>query len=188
MDRAALIRDEIAKWSADFDYLLGLFCQVLEEDRAADVAEFIRRRFAPAAAAAPADVLQASPVQCCQALSIAFQLLNIVEENTANQVRRRPEGPRRENEPGLWRYNLADLASRGYSEGEVRAALDRVSCEAVLTAHPTEAKRATVLEHHRAMYLLLVERENRMFTDIEFAIFERRMKAAIERLWRTGEI
>ena len=154
MDRAALIRDEIAKWSADFDYLLGLFCQVLEEDRAADVAEFIRRRFAPSAAAPPADG-EASPVQCCQALSIAFQLLTIVEENTANQVRRRPERPRRENEPGLWRYNLTDIASRGYSEAEVRAALDQISCEAVLTAHPTEAKRSTVLEHHRAMYLLL---------------------------------
>lgn len=82
----------------------------------------------------------------------------------------------------------ADLAARGFTEDQVRAALETVACEAVLTAHPTEAKRATVLEHHRAIYLLLLERESRAFTEIEFDIFEERMKATIERLWRTGEI
>ena len=45
-----------------------------------------------------------------------------------------------------------------------------------------------MLEHHRAIYLLLVERDNRRFTEVEAAIFRRRLKAALERLWRTGEI
>ncbi|RPI19805.1 MAG: phosphoenolpyruvate carboxylase, partial [Acidobacteriales bacterium] len=125
----------------------------------------------------------------CQAFSIVFQLLNIVEENTANQVRRGSEHPsRRESEPGSWLYNLQDLRQRGFDESAVRQALERMSVEPVLTAHPTEAKRATVLEHHRAIYLLLVERDSRLFTDVELAIFRRRLKAALERLWRTGEI
>ena len=125
----------------------------------------------------------------CQALSIVFQLLDVVEENTSNQVRRRADDPRRrEGEPGFWLWNLNDLRQRGFSEEEVRQAMRGVSAEPVLTAHPTEAKRATVLEHHRTLYLLLVERDNRHFTEVELAIFERRMKAALERLWRTGEI
>ncbi len=118
-----------------------------------------------------------------------FQLLDVVEENTSNQVRRRADDPRRrEGEPGFWLWNLNDLRQRGFSEEEVRQAMRGVSAEPVLTAHPTEAKRATVLEHHRTLYLLLVERDNRNFTEVELAIFERRMKAALERLWRTGEI
>ena len=187
MDQIGSLREEFAKWSGDFDNLCGLFCRVLEENEAGDVAAFIRRCFGGSSAEPDRDVV-ATPIQLCQALSIAFQLLTIVEENTANQMRRRAETPQGESEPGLWLYNLADLAARGFTEDQVRAALETVACEAVLTAHPTEAKRATVLEHHRAIYLLLLERESRAFTEIEFDIFEERMKAAIERLWRTGEI
>ena len=39
--------------------------------------------------------------------------------------------------------------------------------ELVLTAHPTEAKRTIVLEHHRSLYLLLVKRENQVWTPNE---------------------
>lgn len=124
-----------------------------------------------------------------QALSIVFQLLDIVEENTANQTRRRAEDPRRgESEPGLWLYYLNELRQRGFSEDQIRAFLPSVRVEPVLTAHPTEAKRATVLEHHRSIYLLLVERDKAHFTDLELALFNRRLRAALERLWRTGEI
>jgi phosphoenolpyruvate carboxylase len=129
-----------------------LFCRVLEENKAGDVAAFIRRCFG-GSSAEPDREFVGSPIQLCQALSIAFQLLTIVEENTANQMRRRAETPQRQSEPGLWLYNLADLAAHGFTEGQVRAALETVACEAVLTAHPTEVKRATVLEHHRAIYI-----------------------------------
>lgn len=187
MDQTGSLREEFAKWSGDFQYLCGLFCRVLQENEAGDVAAFIRRCFGGSSAELDRDVA-GGPIRLCQAFSIAFQLLTIVEENTTNQMRRRAETPQRQSEPGLWLHNLADLAARGFTEDQVRAALETVACEAVLTAHPTEAKRATVLEHHRAIYLLLLDRESRAFTEIEFDIFEERMKAAIERLWRTGEI
>ncbi|MFL9827731.1 phosphoenolpyruvate carboxylase [Rhodoplanes sp. SY1] len=184
MPDSADLEEEFAKWSADFLHLLGLLRRVLAEDGSAGVAEFLRRCFDPADLPTEPDDDSAAR---CQALSIAFQLLNIVEENTANQMRRR--GSRRhESEPGLWGGNLADLEARGRSEPAIRAALAASSCEVVLTAHPTEAKRATVLEHHRALYLLLLERETRAMTDLEAAILERRTAAAIARLWRTGEI
>jgi phosphoenolpyruvate carboxylase len=179
-----LLREGFSKWTADFAYLRELFCQMLEDERDAELAAFLRNCFEEGPPGAGS-----LSVRHCQALSIVFQLLNIVEENTANQVRRRSEDPRRqESEPGLWLFNFGDLRRRGAAEPEVRRTLGCVSVEPVLTAHPTEAKRATVLEHHREIYLLLVERENRLFTDVELAIFERRLKAALERLWRTGEI
>ena len=58
----------------------------------------------------------------------------------------------------------------------------------MLTAHPTEAKRATVLEQHRELYLLLVSRENQMWTPQEQAEIDADLRAMLERLWRTGEI
>jgi phosphoenolpyruvate carboxylase len=180
------LREGFSKWTDDFNEIRGLFSEMLEEEGDADLAAFLRSCFDSNCQAAE---LSALPAEYCQALSIVFQLLDIVEENTANQVRRRAEDPRRqEGEPGLWLYNLADLRQRGFSEAALRAAMEQISVEPVLTAHPTEAKRATVLEHHRAIYLLLVERDNRRFTDVEAAIFRRRLKAALERLWRTGEI
>jgi phosphoenolpyruvate carboxylase len=177
-------QEGFAKWTSDFEYLRGLFCETLRGDGDGDLADFLDSCFDAGTAGAAA-----LSARHCQALSIAFQLLNIVEENTANQFRRRSEDPRRgEGELGLWPYNLSDLMQRGFDEAAVRAALERVSVEPVLTAHPTEAKRATVLEHHRAIYLMLVERDSRHFTDVEISIFEHRLKAALERLWRTGEI
>jgi len=183
---AETLREGFSKWIDDFNEIRGLFSEMLEEEGDADLAAFLRSCFDENGGQIKLAVL---PAEYCQALSIVFQLLDIVEENTANQVRRRAEDPRRqEGEPGLWLYNLGDLRDRGVSEAELRAAMEQVSVEPVLTAHPTEAKRATVLEHHRAIYLLLVERDNRRFTEVEAAIFRRRLKAALERLWRTGEI
>ena len=66
--------------------------------------------------------------------------------------------------------------------------LSRITVEPVLTAHPTEAKRATVLEQHRELYLLRVKRENQMFTRIEQQNIRDDIKLAIDRLWRAGEI
>ncbi|MFD2183852.1 phosphoenolpyruvate carboxylase [Rhodoplanes azumiensis] len=188
MNAPAPLRDEFAKWAADFDALLDLFCEVVEEHRpAAGVAGFVRGCF-EAADAPPPDGEEDGALARCQALSIAFQLLNIVEENTANQMRRRAEGRRHEREPGLWRHDLGDLEARGYGEASIRRTIADASLEPVLTAHPTEAKRATVLEHHRALYLMLLERETRSFTEIELGIYRRRLRAALQRLWRTGEI
>jgi phosphoenolpyruvate carboxylase len=184
VNRSDLLREGFAKWTSDFDYVREIFCQVLEDEKDVELAAFLRACFDDGTPC-PGSFT----VRHCQALSIVFQLLNIVEEITANQVRRRLEDPRRqESEPGSWLYGLGDLRRRGFPEHEVRRALEAVSVEPVLTAHPTEAKRATVLEHHRDIRLLLIERENRLVTDVELAIFERRLKAALDRLWRTGEI
>ncbi|MEO8050510.1 MAG: phosphoenolpyruvate carboxylase [Acidobacteriota bacterium] len=191
MGIAPSLQEGFAKWTSSFDYLRKLFCAMLLEEGDAELAAFIEACFDKQAAASPHRPAAPSEhsSRYCQALSIVFQLLDVVEENTSNQVRRRADDPRRrEGEPGFWLWNLNDLRQRGFSEEEVRKAIRCVSAEPVLTAHPTEAKRATVLEHHRTLYLLLVERDNRNFTEVELAIFERRMKAALERLWRTGEI
>ena len=129
------------------------------------------------------------PPRMPQMYSIAFQLLNMIEENIAVQYRRRQETDKGVGTGrGLWRSALEDLQSAGLTGEEIAAALPSVRIEPVLTAHPTEAKRATVLEHYRELYLLIVKRENQMWTPFEREMIRRDVKSVLERLWRTGDI
>ena len=58
----------------------------------------------------------------------------------------------------------------------------------VITAHPTEAKRVTVLEKHRRIYRLLVELEQPRWTGRERAAIIDQLRDEIELLWMTGEL
>ncbi len=127
--------------------------------------------------------------RCVQAYSLALQLLEEAEENATAQDRRALEDEERlGEESGSWERNLALLRELGLDEPAIAAALREIRVEPVLTAHPTEAKRQTVLQHHRGLYRRLVQLENSMWTRSERAELEAEVRAWIERLWRTGEI
>ena len=124
-----------------------------------------------------------------QAFSIFFQLLNMAEENSAAQNRRALEAENGLSHlTGLWGKTLQRFQKLGISETTISSLLPEVVIQAVLTAHPTEAKRKTVLEQHRQLYLLLVKRENQMWTPLEQLEIRKEIKVVMERLWRTGEI
>src|ERR1035437_944679 len=93
-----------------------------------------------------------------------------------------------DHEPGLWGHALSDLVHAGIGVDRISERVAEVSVEPVLTAHPTEAKRATVLEQHRELYLLLVKLENKMWTPGERLRIREDVLDVLERLWRTGEI
>ncbi len=124
-----------------------------------------------------------------QAYSISFQLLNIVEERAAARVRRQREKTRGPSaEKGLWADNLSALKQAGFSEQQLLDVLHDVSVEPVLTAHPTEAKRATVRELHREIYGLINRHENTALTPREQGRLKHQIESRLENLWRTGEI
>ncbi|MBR9998207.1 MAG: phosphoenolpyruvate carboxylase [Cyclobacteriaceae bacterium] len=124
-----------------------------------------------------------------QLYSLVFQLINMVEVNGAVQNRRKLEDKNSmASVNGLWAKSLQTLVNAGLSGREISEILPEIKVEPVLTAHPTEAKRSTVLEHHRALYLLIVKRENQMYTVKEQNEIRRDIKLALYRLWKTGEI
>ena len=123
-----------------------------------------------------------------QLYSIVFHLVNMVEINGAVQSRRRKENNDLASVNGLWANNLRKLKELGISEKDIAGMLHKIHVEPVLTAHPTEAKRATVLEHHRELYLLNVMRENMMYTVQEQENIRHNVKQTLYRLWKTGEI
>jgi len=91
-------------------------------------------------------------------------------------------------EPGLWGQALANLRERGFAGQDIAARLHDIRIEPVLTAHPTEAKRLSVLDQHRAIYQLVQERDRASLTPTDAIRLNSQVKAALERLWRTGEI
>ena len=122
------------------------------------------------------------------AYAVAFQLLNMVEENAAGAMRElREEHEGLTAEHGLWGSQLARLKAAGLNAEQIAAQLPRVRVEPVLTAHPTEAKRLAVLDHHRALHSL-VECRREATTPTAKHRHRSAVKAALERLWRTGEI
>ncbi|MFZ9519774.1 MAG: phosphoenolpyruvate carboxylase [Silvanigrellaceae bacterium] len=127
------------------------------------------------------------PKNLIQLFSLSFQLLNMVEENVAVQHRRLLQSNGSlENESGLWPWAFEQLEKNGITESQIRSAIRRLEVEPVLTAHPTESKRAIVLAHHRQLYLQLVKRENSMWTPIEQDWQKQELKANLESLWRTA--
>ncbi len=173
---------DLARAERDFRFLVECFREVLSETGAVDLAQSL-----------PLDATlkpQASDHErFVQACSIVFQLLNMAEENAAAQNRRALEaGAGCAAEPGLWGAVLHKLRHHGWSAAAMTALLQELHIEPVLTAHPTEAKRATVLEHHRRLYLLLVKLENSVWTPNERRAIREDIKRELERLWRTGEI
>jgi phosphoenolpyruvate carboxylase len=124
-----------------------------------------------------------------QLYSVCFQLLNIVEVNGAVQNRRWIEDQKTMADiNGLWSYNLHLLKSSGFSTEQIAAYLPKIQVEPVLTAHPTEAKRTIMLEHLRKLYLLVVNRENKMYTKIEQNEIRHNIKIAIHRIWRISDV
>ncbi len=175
---------DFEKTDRDFSFLLQCFREVLHEFGEHELADHL-----PSGGASVPIHEYPSAERAIQACCIFFQLLNMSEENSAAQNRRALEAEKGlPHLTGLWGRNLKRLHDFGIPEETIAANLPSVSVEAVLTAHPTEAKRKTVLELHRELYLLLVKRENRMWTPQEQLDIQSNMKGVIERLWRTGEI
>lgn len=177
------LQDKSGKPYLDLEFLLTCLKEVLEENKEEKFTPFIPWLNE---GEQNAEKFKESHLQL---YSIAFHLLNIVEENSIAQGRRKRENDKGlESSHGLWAENLKLLKDNGINENQIAESLSSVSVEPVLTAHPTEAKRPIVLDHHRQLYLLLLERENTMYSDLERADIRRRIKLELDRLWRTGEI
>jgi phosphoenolpyruvate carboxylase len=124
-----------------------------------------------------------------QALSILFQVMNLVEENSGVQSRRKLEnmlGP--SSIRGSWGETFEHWLNKGVSEDQIAGLLPTICISPVLTAHPTEAKRISILELHRELYLLLVKKENKIWTHMENLAIDNSMKVLLERWWRSGEV
>jgi phosphoenolpyruvate carboxylase len=122
-----------------------------------------------------------------RAFSIFFQLANIAEQH--HRLRRRRQY---EHEGRVPRESLADAVARlreaGVGDEELLAAAARLEVWPVLTAHPTEATRRTILQAHQRLASAL-----RRLDDPELPhSTQRRVREQIAEevtiLWQTDEV
>ncbi|MGE3872813.1 MAG: phosphoenolpyruvate carboxylase [Parvibaculaceae bacterium] len=124
-----------------------------------------------------------------QVIGIWLQLLNIAEENAAMRSRRRLETMGGNDQIlGSFSNAFATIAAAGASGEAVAKALEMAEAGPTITAHPTEAKRVTVLEIHRRIYLRLYDLESPRWTPREREALVRQLRNDIDLLWLTGEI
>ena len=191
---AELLESGLAKIDDDLAFLMDCLREVLVSLGEQHLARFVpwtasRLNAQQVPASEEPAASEPFPARLGQVYATAFQLLNLIEENVSGQVRRAREkaaGPTAE--PGLWGANLQKLHGAGLSAEEIATRLSGIIVEPVLTAHPTEAKRATTLEQHRRLFHLLQDREDPRHTPLELADLREEIKVTLERLWRTGEI
>ena len=119
--------------------------------------------------------------------SLFFQLANIAEQH--HRLRRRRQY---EHEGRVPRESLAaavtQLQEAGIGDDELRAATARLEIRPVLTAHPTEATRRTILQAHQRLATAL-----RRLDDPELPHSTRRrvqehLAEEVTVLWQTDEV
>lgn len=124
-----------------------------------------------------------------RAQGIWFQLLAIAEQNRDMRNRRYAETEQgADSVPGTFAHAFALMQSSGVTAEQVKTALNELRIRPTLTAHPTEAKRVTVLECYRRVYLRLHELESDHWTPREREQLEHAICTEIELLWLTGEL
>jgi phosphoenolpyruvate carboxylase len=135
------------------------------------------------------DLTPEAMARALQAQGIWFQLLSIADQNAAMRRRRFAERNKgREQVRGTFSNVLAEASRTGIGSDEIQKLLANLRIRPVLTAHPTESKRVTVLEKYRKIYLLLRELENPRWTKREQDGLLDELRDQIELVWMTGEL
>jgi phosphoenolpyruvate carboxylase len=185
MANTTLKQEGLEKIQSDFNYLIATFKEMLQslgEDELAASIPMGNDQSVHDHSAVPQEKL-------AQAIGISFELLNLVEENAATQFRRKTETLNGlDTTRGSWGETLKLWKSSGIDERKAAALLPSIKIMPVLTAHPTEAKRLTVLDIHRELYILLAKNENPLWSTSERAVIRQEVISLLERWWRTGEI
>ncbi len=75
-----------------------------------------------------------------------------------------------------------------WTPDRLKPTLSRLSVVPTITAHPTEAKRVTILEIHRRIYRKLVALETERWTPRERDAQLSEIRSEIDLLWLTGEL
>lgn len=180
------LENNFEKISIDLHLVLDCFQQVLRDLNEPEIADMLGNSNPTDL---PTDAISGKEEKYIQALSIWFQLMNLVEENAAVQFRRKLEDQAGKAAiRGSWCETFEQWQEQGLSQDQMLQILPKLRVVPVLTAHPTEAKRLSVLDLHRDLYLLLVKMENQVWSASERATLLQELKALLERWWRTGEV
>ncbi len=124
-----------------------------------------------------------------RAFSVFFQLANLAEEKErVRTLRKRERAAGRSPVPGSVTAAVARLAAAGDDLDAIAARIEGLRISPVLTAHPTEVRRRTVLLALRRIYVLVDGLDDTRLTPAGDAEIRRRLREEITILWRTADL
>ncbi|MHB1738327.1 MAG: phosphoenolpyruvate carboxylase, partial [Actinomycetes bacterium] len=171
---------------ADIRRLGDLLGQTLARQEGPDLLDLVEqvrtmaREDGPAAARLLAEADPTNAIRLARAFSTYFHLANITE-----QVHRGRALARQRTEHGGWLTRAADrIAEAGLPITVLAEAADRLDVRPVLTAHPTEAARRSILTKLVRVAGLLDARA----ADGADPRIERRLAEVVDLLWQTDEL
>jgi phosphoenolpyruvate carboxylase len=125
--------------------------------------------------------------QVLAAFSLFFQLVNIAEQH--HRVRRRRDYEREDRvAPESVAEAVARLAAAGVAGEELAQVMLGLHVEPVLTAHPTEATRRTVLAAHQRIARRLRALDDPWLTPVRRDRLVAGLRAEITALWQTDTV
>ncbi|WP_260412534.1 phosphoenolpyruvate carboxylase [Alkalihalobacillus sp. TS-13] len=127
--------------------------------------------------------------QVIRAFSIYFHLVNIAELN--HRIRRRREYQLFEDQ-GVQPYSIESavlsLKDHNIEEKVIQGVLDELSLELIITAHPTEATKRTVLEIQKRIATILKQLDHPQLTANERERIMESLFNEVTVLWQTDEL
>jgi phosphoenolpyruvate carboxylase len=125
-------------------------------------------------------------LQLVRAFSVYFHLINLAEQHhRVRTLREREQGsaPMRESIAAA----AAALRSEGVSEEAVQDTLQRLEVHPVFTAHPSEARRRTLLQHLERAAELIAQLDDPQATPRMRTATLEALRARITLIWQTAE-
>ena len=123
-------------------------------------------------------------IKLARAFTTYFHLATVAEQTHRISLLRRPE----ESERGWLPMAVDRVLEAQVPADEVAAALQRLEVRPVVTAHPTEASRRSVLGKLADLGLLVQRRHNPGLNQVELQRIDRRTAELIDLLWVTDEL
>ena len=193
-------RDPLAREVKLLGALLGQVIVEQEGERALDLVESVRREtiaIRRGHAEADRERLAANLARVSlrdaevliRAFSLYFQLTNLAEEKQrVRQLRIRERSSPYRAVAESPAAAIDELRRRRVSRPEIERLVKRLSVSPVLTAHPTEARRRTLLVALRRVYRLLDALDDPRLTPSEDAEIRRRLREQISILWHVTPV
>lgn len=123
------------------------------------------------------------------AFALYFQLVNLAEQNHRLRRRRAYEQSAGEKlQRNSLRAAFASVKQQGIDAERMEELIHELGIELVLTAHPTEAMRRTLLDKHFKIALMLEKLDDSMLSVRESKEIYQQLKVEIVSLWQTRTV
>lgn len=127
--------------------------------------------------------------QVIRAFSMYFHLINIAEQN--HRIRRKRQYHLQDDsivQPDSIESAILSLKENNIDENMIQEVLNKLSLELVITAHPTEAAKRSILEIQQRIAVILKKLDQPLLTTRERLKLEESLFNEVTILWQTDEL